>query len=357
MTTYATATCTDCGFTGTYKTQPQADYALRRHSCERQRMLQARQARVAARKTASGTVRDCTHLDDHGQPRHRHGERNAYVIDRCRCRPCRDAARVYENRRNKDRAYGREAYVDARPVRTHIEQLQAQGMGWKRIAHAAGLDTSVVWKLLYGDATRGQAPTKRVMPKTADALLAVTLDLAPGATIDPTGTTRRLQALVAMGWSQSQLATRLGMLLQNLAPVIHGRRGVTKATADAVQALYDELWSTPAPPSGRHGAVPIRVRNYAARMGWVGPLAWDDDTIDDPAARPDTGQPDTGLGSHRRLHVEDVEWLLDQEDHTWHSITHRLGVLRDTLDRALRRADRPDLAARLTTNTRGTTAA
>ncbi|WP_131104050.1 helix-turn-helix domain containing protein [Ornithinimicrobium sufpigmenti] len=350
MATHATATCTDCGFTGTYETQPQADYALRRHSCDRQRMLQAREARVAARKAASGPTRDCTCPI----ARHQHGTHAAYVIDRCRCRPCRDATAAYERNRAKQRAYGRQAYVPAGHARTHVLHLMSQGMGWKRVAAAAGIDTSVVWKLLYGDPSRNQAPTKRVMPKTADALLAVTLDLAPGAKVDSTGTTRRLQALVAMGWSQSQLATRLGMLPSNLTPIAHGRRGVTKATADAVTALYDELWSTPAPPSGRHGAVPTKTRNYAARMGWVGPLAWDDDTIDDPEARPNTGTDEPIKGGHRvRLHVEDVEWLLDQEDHTWDGIAHRLGVRRATVERALYRAGRDDLVARLTTNTRG----
>ena len=352
MSTRATVECTDCGWTGgPYRTPGLADYALRRHSCEHHLSVLARAERVAAREATSGPQRDCTCPNTF----HDHGTRNAYVVDRCRCRPCRDAANAYERRRAKDRAYGRQAYVDAQPAREHVERLQAEGMGWKRIARAAGIETSVVWKLLYGDPARGQAPTKRVRPATAEKLLAVTLDLAPGAKVDSTGTTRRLQALVAMGWSQSELARRLGMLASNLGPIVHGRRGVTQATADAVRALYDELWSTPAPPSGRHGAVPTKTRNYAARMGWVSPLAWDDDTIDDPDATPDLGGPEGGRRG--RLHVEDVEWLLDQEDYTWDGLTARLGVTRSALDRALRRAGRQDLIERLTRNTTGQVAA
>lgn len=354
MSTRAHASCTDCGFTGgPYRSQAQADYALRRHSCARQQMLTARAARVEARKAASGPTRDCTCP----VANHEHGTHAAYVIDRCRCRPCRDAAAAYERHRAKQRAYGRHAYVPAGPVRAHIEHLQAQGMGWKRVATAAGIETSVVWKILYGDASRNQAPTRRVRPATADAIRSVTLDLAPGAKVDSTGTTRRLQALVAMGWSQSELARRLDMLGSNLGPVIHGTRGVTKATADAVRALYDELWATPAPPSGRHGAVPVRTRAYAARMGWVGPLAWDDDTIDDPAATPDTGQvaPTSG-GPRARLHVDDIEFLLDGEPFTWDGLAARLRAHRDTVYQALHRAGRTDLITRLTTNTRGTAA-
>ncbi|MEN3123249.1 hypothetical protein [Janibacter sp. LM] len=281
MSTRHRAEC-DCGWAGTYDTPAKAAYALRRHSCDAHRARQDRAARVAARKAASGPARDCTHLDEHGQPRHQHGERNAYVIDKCRCRSCRDAASTYERRRAKDRAYGRDAYIDAAPVRAHVQQLQAQGMGWKRVADAAGLERSVVWKLIYGDPTRGLAPTKRVMPKTRDAILAVTLDLAPGRIIDGTGTRRRLQALVAIGWSMGELARRLDIRPSNIGATIHGHREVTVATATRARDLYDELWDTPAPPSGRHGSVPTRARAYADRMGWVPPLAWDDETIDDP---------------------------------------------------------------------------
>lgn len=354
MSTSYRAACDDCGFTGTYRTQPMADYALTRHSCDRQHMLHAREARVAERQAASGPVRECACP----VANHQHGTHAAYVVDRCRCRACRDAASGYERHRAKQRAYGRQAYVPADHARTHVLHLMSQGMGWKRIAAAAGIETSVVWKLLYGDPSRNQAPTKRVRPTTEAKLLAVDLDLAPGAKVDSTGTTRRLQALVVMGWSQSQLAARLGMLGSNLGPVIHGRRGVTQATADAVRALYDELWSTPAPPSGRHGAVPIKTRNYATRMGWVGPLAWDDDSIDDPDATPDLGETIGGPGSGvRKVHAEDVEWLLDQQVYTWDGLAARLGVRRNTLDVALRRAGRQDLIDRIVANTKREVAA
>lgn len=281
MSTKHTATC-DCGWTGAYSSDAKAAYALRRHSCDAHRVRQERAARVAARQASSGPVRDCACPNTH----HAHGTRNAYVVDKCRCRPCRDAANAYERQRAKDRAYGRDAYTDATPVRAHIEHLQAQGMGWKRIAAAAGIETSVVWKIIYGDVTRALAPTKRVMPKTHDAILAVTLDLAPGAVIDGTGTRRRLQALVTLGWSMSELARRLDVLPSNFGTTIHGRKQVTAATASKARDLYDHLWDQPAPPSGRHGCVPIKARNYAARMGWAPPLAWDDATIDDPAATP-----------------------------------------------------------------------
>ena len=37
---------------------------------------------------------------------HQHGTRTAYVVDRCRCDPCREAARIYEAQRRRTHLYG-----------------------------------------------------------------------------------------------------------------------------------------------------------------------------------------------------------------------------------------------------------
>src|SRR5699024_4387276 len=141
---------------------------------------------------------------------HQHGTRAAYVTDKCRCASCREANRVVQARARRQRAYGNPAYVDATPVREHVRNLQARGMGWRRIAKTAGISPSVVNKLLYGSPTRGMGPSKRVRQRTARALLAVRIDHAPGTRVDATGTRRRLQALAFMGWSINSLASRLG---------------------------------------------------------------------------------------------------------------------------------------------------
>ena len=80
MSTRYTASCDECGYTATSRTQNLAYYGLRRHSCDRQRMLAAREARVAARKAKDGPKIDC-HCP---KTRHEHGTRNAYVVDKCR---------------------------------------------------------------------------------------------------------------------------------------------------------------------------------------------------------------------------------------------------------------------------------
>lgn len=233
-----------------------------------------------------------------------HGTRAKYVVDKCRCESCREANRACERERNRLQAYGRwEPYTDAQPARAHVKALGAQGMGWKRVAGAAGLSTSVVWKLLYGDPKRNQQPSKRVRHSTADALLAVKLNLGDHSLIAAAGTRRRLQALVCLGYSQSNLAGRLSIGGASLNHTLHHSPTVLKATADKVARLYDELAMTPNTPTERWArSAATRARNYATWMMWLAPLAWDDDTIDDPFSEPE--RVDESLGGVDEIAVQ-----------------------------------------------------
>lgn len=211
-----------------------------------------------------------------------HG-RAKYVMEHCPCDVCREANNAYQRNRKRQRGYGRAAYVDAEPARAHLRALGAAGIGWRRAAELAGLSSSVVSKLLYG--RTGCAPSKRIRAATAEKILAVEVSadaLADKAVVDATGTRRRLRALVAIGWTQSQLAELLGLTPNNFGPLVHGRSSVTAARRRAVVQLYDELWDKPPADD----ALARKSRRYAQRQGWVPPLAWDDDEIDNPAARP-----------------------------------------------------------------------
>lgn len=95
--------------------------------------------------------------------------------------------------------------------------------------------------------------------------------------VDATGTRRRVQALSALGWSQSYLGERFGVGVSAVQQWTVSSL-VQAKTATSVRRLYDELSMTPGPSA--------RARGWAAKRGWPPPLAWDDDTIDDPAARP-----------------------------------------------------------------------
>lgn len=101
----------------------------------------------------------------------------------------------------------------------------------------------------------------------------------PAALVPALGTVRRLRALMALGWPSPQLAGRTGMATEQvLRLVAGGRERVRRGTAAAVARLYDELSMRPGPST--------RTRLRATARGWMPPLAWDEDSLDDPAAVP-----------------------------------------------------------------------
>ena len=79
----------------------------------------------------------------------------------------------------------------------------------------------------------------------ADAPLLASAVIGVVFVLEAHGTRRRLQALVAIGYSQSYLADRLGIHAGNFGTMFHHRGQVTVATARAVADLYDELSMTP----------------------------------------------------------------------------------------------------------------
>jgi hypothetical protein len=181
--------------------------------------------------------------------------------------------------------------VPAGPARAHVQALGQAGIGWRRAAALAGVSTGAVSKLLYGG-PGAREPARRIRPATAAAILAVrpgARNLGGSALVDVTGTHRRLQALVATGWSQAKLATRLGMTPANFAAMM--RRGqVTASTARTAAAVYDELWNQPPPQTGQRDKIAAaRARNHAQARGWPPPLAWDDDQLDRPDGTPAEG--------------------------------------------------------------------
>lgn len=284
------ATCPTCPLDRNYTSQARADYALAQHSCAKQIRKAAAAARTAAREaTIDRTPKPCHHR----QVRHQHGTYVCYVHDLCRCPACTAANREYEADRVRQQLYGRwNGLVDAAPAREHILALMAQGMGLKQIIKVSGVSSGAYSRLIYGSRTPDgvREPSRRITPATAARVLAVELHLAGGARTSSLGAVRRLQSLVALGWSQQKLADRLGILPANFTAVILGRRAlITAATDTAARALYDEL-SMQLPPqdtAGQRGSV-TRAQRQAKRNGWAPPLAWDDADFDDPDGRPAT---------------------------------------------------------------------
>lgn len=256
----------------------------------------------------------------------KHGMRSTYVKG-CRCDQCRAANCRYAKLAKYRQDTGRKVLVDAEPVKRHLVKLRAAGVGKRTIAQRSGVAQTVVNRLIGIDHSK---PARRIRPETARKLLAVTVeDHADGAYIDSIGTTRRLQALVALGYSQTSLAARLGWTTANLNVITLGNRSqVTRATAQLIAALYDELSMTP--------GTSARARSVAARRGWLPPLAWDDDTIDSPHVQAPGARRTT---SKVQCTAEDVHELLAMGE-TLDGIAARFAIRRNTVEQIIFRASK-----------------
>ena len=276
-----TRTCPTCGYSATYASEPLANYHYPRHSCAKAQCS----ADAARRRTMGGPIRDCQHR---GRP-HLHGTRTAYVKDQCRCTECRAANSAASKAAYRDRVLGRWApFVDAAPVRAHIATLREVGVGVDQIALLAGISSSHVRELVHHQRT-GRRPIQRVRPDTAQRVLAVAVtdaNRAPRSHVDATGTRRRLQALVAIGWTQQALAAELCRTMTSLTRSMTSET-ITARTARQVGDLYECLWDKqPQHAIDEELAAINAARALAASHGWPPPMAWDDiDT--DPSPLPD----------------------------------------------------------------------
>ena len=248
------------------------------------------------------------------------------------------------SRRQRRAAHG-PLWVDPTPAREHIAALRRFGLGHRAIAHLTGLSD----RLIEQTVSPGESAYRKWIHRdTEAAILAARFDLdalAPHHQIDSCGTVRRIRALARMGWSQTYLAQRLGISVQGVAKFLQpNKRYITVRNARAVRDLYDEL-------AWQWGPSTAFAKTAQAR-GWPIPLAWDDETIDDPAAEPlDTTRPARRTLADTAAELED---LLDLEPGTTtEQAARRLGYdSAEHLHRALGpdRANRPDLLERLTRN-------
>jgi DNA-binding XRE family transcriptional regulator len=211
-------------------------------------------------------------------PDHAHKATSAcYKTHKCRCQPCRDGVAKRERTRRASFANGvRRREVDPAAATAHIATLLEARMTQRDIAARAGLS-----ELTVRNITKGKVPW--IFATTERALLAVkpARSIDAGQRVDGTGTRRRMQALMALGYSTTELSARLHKP-RPFASRVMRQEFVVEPTRIAVAALYDELSMTKLPDTWEVQ----RIRNIAAKNGYAPPLAWDDDVIDDPSAEP-----------------------------------------------------------------------
>lgn len=212
-------------------------------------------------------------------------------------------------------------YVDATESVDHVARLRAVGYAYGDLVNLTGLDRETLRNL--GKWTDRYRVTRRVH----DSIMSIPLpsDIVAGGSQDipAAGTRRRLQALIASGYSQYHLGKLLGVTQQCVATWLH-KDVVAATTARRVADLFNTLQLTPGPSK--------RAVLYGQRHGFSPPLAWDED-IDDPDARPasrDTAEDFADqVADHRAVgHTDDM-------------IAVRMGITFNTLSVRLRRAGIP----------------
>ena len=212
----------------------------------------------------------------------RHGKRSGYLAG-CGNDCCRIAnARWTKQYRHAASRNGGRTTVPAEPIRQHVLQLQ-KTMSLTSIGTASGTSSPQLSRLIRGQHTR-------MWRKTAAALLAVRPDSHVGGHyVLAVGAQRRIQALAALGYSFEHLDKHLGGYGRgNISHIAYGRRTwITSDIAVRVKAAFDELAMQLPPATTRsYRSGVTRTQNRAKALGWAPPLAWDDETIDDPSAKP-----------------------------------------------------------------------
>ncbi|MYU24510.1 hypothetical protein [Streptomyces sp. SID8352] len=110
---------------------------------------------------------------------------------------------------------------------------------------------------------------------------------------------RRLQALAVVGWPTARLSRETGLSPGRLDRLLAAAVAVVSASeARAVAAAFTRLGGASPGLCGVSHIAARAARNRAGTAGWAPPAAWDDDTIDDPAAIPQwTGHCGTTRGA------------------------------------------------------------
>ena len=258
-------------------------------------------------------------------PRCTRGDCTRPASRRAMCNAC------YQTFRTRQTAYGRweSLRVDAGPAREHVTRLLESGLGARRIAELAGTRRANIQALINGRPDRGSGRPKRIARDIAARIVAIPTPTAvhevaaAGQRVPAVGTARRLRALVAIGWPQSALCHRLGITPSNSTRLFHSGGGwVTARTARDAAALFDELQLTPGPSAA--------ARRRAQHLGWVPPLAWDEDSIDDPHAVPD-------VGASERVSFADRWAELQELGLDWRDSMARIGMKPAALSKMLER--------------------
>lgn len=180
---------------------------------------------------------------------------------------------------HRQRAYRRGDWtsdlVDARPAQRHLQRLIAQGYPRYRLARMADLTYSTLCKVAAGE-------RKQIETRTAQRILRIdpTKASAPGLCRMPAvGARRRIESLYAFGYTMNSLSQMSGVCKASISKIVRGDQDWISLENDRrIREVYRKLEMTPGTDN--------RARIDGARRGYVVPMLWDEEAIDDPKAKP-----------------------------------------------------------------------
>lgn len=258
---------------------------------------------------------------EHGDPRrYRRG---------CRCRPCTEGVTAEVRRGRYLRATGRGQMTTTERAARHVERLRVAGMPDCEIMADAVISQHVLYRIV-----RQQGEIRRTTEARVLAVKPRETHLpGSGTHIPGLGTTRRLRALAADGWTATELGRRCGkhkqfiVYLQNQPNTLTVRRWV----ADYVAKLYTQLDGLKPEDHGVPAHIAQRTRKRAAGKGWTGTAWWDAEDFDNPDYKPAVK-----TGNRRLAIAENANWVMRTTGLNKAATALRLGVDKSYLDHAFR---------------------
>jgi transcriptional regulator with XRE-family HTH domain len=229
-----------------------------------------------------------------------HGSTAWALGKRCPCRKCKAAKNAYQRQVYRLRGYGQwQPYVDVGPTIKHVETLRNAGISIMQIAEQSGLHNNHIRRIASGK-------TKQVRPETEAAILGLTVEGMRRKLLPSTGSARRLQALLAVGWPLVHVAPYIGMNPVGVDRILH-QSFVLPATADAIASVYEQLKDQKPEDHGISLMGAQKSRRLAERRGWRDPVWWEDmGHIDDPEFDPATADRPLDFFEQAELRAEEI---------------------------------------------------
>lgn len=252
---------------------------------------------------------------------------------------------AYMKRWRVERDRGVTRTTSPQKAEEHIRALIDQhGVSLRSIADVSGVAPGTISLLNRGLQSHiNRAIEAKILTVTAEKIF--NRGMATGF-VPNIGARRRLQALMAIGWRHQDLTARAGF---DTGVMMHQPGAyIRQFKHERVKRVYDQLWNIPGPSDGR-------TKRRAAKAGYAPPMAWDDDTIDDPAATPALGAPvnDRGAIAKGSEAISKIDALAENVDFlrrtgaSIQEIETRTGKRWDSIRSELHRAGHREVCDRL----------